>query len=187
MYCGNAIKHSFCNSVRRILMANHWFHLNNSFDHLHSKSNHNKMHRQQFLHVIGQSCWMSLDRASLLLIQWDPQSSLKCNSIWLIHQPLVVIRHWIWPHKDLLNNNKNKPMPMLDPCKNVHVEIQQLVYQDQFHIEGSSNRPYLCRNCLLLFCQMFMTLFSYGFHESCFFLTGGATHIVFCVQLHQLT
>jgi hypothetical protein len=39
-------------------------------------------------------------------------------------------------HKDLLNNNNNKPMPMLDPCKNVHVEIQQLVYQDQlFHRE----------------------------------------------------
>ncbi len=41
-----------------------------------------------------------------------------------------------------------------------------------FFIEGSSNRPYLCRNCHLIFCQMFMTLFSYDIHESCFFLRG---------------
>jgi hypothetical protein len=33
-----------------------------------------------------------------------------------------------------LNNNKNKPMPMLDPCKNVHVEIQQLIYPDQLFL-----------------------------------------------------
>jgi hypothetical protein len=75
-------------------------------DHLHSIGVHNKMHKQQFLHVIGQSCWMSLDRASLLLAQWDSQSSLNCNSIWLIHQHLVVIHHWILSHNDLLNNNK---------------------------------------------------------------------------------
>jgi hypothetical protein len=35
----------------------------------------------------------------------------------------------------MLNNNKNKPMPMLDPCKNIHVENQQLVYQDQLFNE----------------------------------------------------
>jgi hypothetical protein len=31
-----------------------------------------------------------------------------------------------------------------------------------------------------------MTLFSPGFQKSCFFLGGGATHIVLCVQQHQL-
>ncbi len=41
-----------------------------------------------------------------------------------------------------------------------------------FFIEGSCNRPYLCGDFLLLLCQMFMTLFSLGFRESCFFLWG---------------
>ena len=31
---------------------------------------------------------------------------------------------------------QNKPMPMLDPCKNVHVEIQQSVYPDHFSHRG---------------------------------------------------
>ncbi len=105
-------------------------------DHLHSKGIHNRMHRQQFLHVIDQDYWMSLGKALLLLARWDSQSSLKCDSIWLIYQCLVVIHHWILPHKDLLKNNKNKPMPMLDPCKNVHIEIQQLVYPDQLFYRG---------------------------------------------------
>ncbi len=119
------------------LMANHLFSSQQFLVyHLHSKGIHNKMQRQQFLHVIGQGCWMSLDKALPLLAQWDSRSSFKCDSIWLIHQHLVVIHHWILPHKDLLNNNKNKPMPMLEPYKNVHVEIQQLVYWDQLFNRG---------------------------------------------------
>jgi hypothetical protein len=126
------------------------------------------MHMQQSWHVIGQGCWMSLGKALLLLVQWDSQSSLKCNSIWLMYQHLAVIHHWILPHKDCLHNNKNKSMPMLDPCKNVHVKIQCRFIQIIFFIESSRNRPYLCGNFLLHLCQMFMTLF----HESCFFLWG---------------
>ncbi len=123
--------------LEQTLAANHLFSYQQFLvDHLHSKGIHNKMHRQRFLHVIGQGCWMSLDKALLLLIQWDSWSSLKCNSMWLIHQLLVVIRHWILPHKDLLNNKKNNLMKMLDPCKNVHVEIQQLVYLDQLFHRG---------------------------------------------------
>ncbi len=67
---------------------------------------------------------------------------------------------------------------MLDPCKNVHVEIQQLIFPDQLFIEGTSNRPYLCGNFLLLFCQMFMTLFSDSFHESCFFVWGDDSYVL---------
>ncbi len=110
--------------LERTLAVNHQFSSQQFLvDHLHSKGIHNKMHRQQFLHVIGQGYWMSLDKASLLLAQWDSKSSLKCNSIQLIHQHLVIICHWILPQEDLLNNNENKPMPMLDPYKNVHIEI----------------------------------------------------------------
>ncbi len=119
------------------LMANRLFSSQQFFvDHLHSTGIHNKMHRQQSLHVIGQGCWMSLGKASLLLVQWDSQSSLKCDSIQLIYQHPVVVHHWILPHEDLLNNNEKKPMPMLDPCKNVHVEIQQMVYRDQLFHRG---------------------------------------------------
>ncbi len=132
--CTVALQSSVLSAIlfKGILMANHLF-LFEQFlvDHLHSKGVHNKMHRQQSWHVIDQDYWMSLDTAWLLLVQWDYQSSLKCDSIGLIYQRLVVICHWILPHEDMLNNNKNEPMPMLDPCKNVHVEIQQLVYQDQ--------------------------------------------------------
>jgi hypothetical protein len=39
------------------LMANHLFSSQQFLvDHLHSKAVHNKMHRQQSLHVIGQDC-----------------------------------------------------------------------------------------------------------------------------------
>ncbi len=44
--------------------------------------------------------------------------------------------------------------------------------QINFFIEGSGNRLYLCSNFLVLLCQMFTTLFSYGFYEFCFFLQG---------------
>ncbi len=54
------------------LMANHLFSSQQFLvDHLRSKGFHNKMHRQQFLHVIGQGCRMSLDKALLFLAQWD--------------------------------------------------------------------------------------------------------------------
>ncbi len=52
------------------LMANHLFSSQQFLVyHLHSKGIHNKMHRQQFLHVIGQGCSMSLDKALLLLVK----------------------------------------------------------------------------------------------------------------------
>ncbi len=119
------------------LKANHLFSSQQFLvDHLHSTDICNRMHRQQFLRVIGQGYWMFLDKALLLLAQWDSQSGLKCNPVWLMYQHLVLTHHWILQHKDLLNNNNNKPIPMLDPCKYVHEEIKQLVYQDQlFHRE----------------------------------------------------
>ncbi len=46
-------------------------------------------------------------------------------------QHLILTNHWILVHKDLLNNNVEKYMLMLDPCKNIHVGIQKLIYQDQ--------------------------------------------------------
>ncbi len=76
------------------LTANHLFSSQQFLvDHLNSKGIHNKMHRQQFLQVITQGCWMSLDKTLFLIAQWHSQSSMKCNSIWLIHQHLVVIHH----------------------------------------------------------------------------------------------
>ncbi len=88
------------------LMANHLFSSQQFLVfHLHSKGVHNKMHMQQSWHVISQGCWMSLGKALLLFVQWDSQSSLKCDSIWLMYQHPAVIHHWILPHKDLLHNN----------------------------------------------------------------------------------
>ncbi len=58
-----------------------------------------------------------------------------------------------------------------------------------FFIEGSSNRPYLCRNFLLLFCHMFMMLFSPNFHASCFFLRGEQLILIIvcsCIICHNL-
>ncbi len=78
-------------------------------------------------------------------------------------------------------------MPILDPCKSVHVEIQQSVYQDQLFIEGSSNRPYLCRNCVLLLCQMIMTLFSPNFHASWFFSRGSNSYCFLCAAASIVT
>jgi hypothetical protein len=89
------------------LMANHLFSSPQFLVfHLHSKGVHNKMHRLQSWHVIGQVCEVSLGRALLLLVQWDSRSSLECGSIWLIYQHPAVIHHWILPHEDLLHNNK---------------------------------------------------------------------------------
>ncbi len=60
--------------------------------HLHSKGIHNKIHRQRFLHVIGQGCWMSLWQSITsscpigLLIKFEMQfhttdlSTSGCNS-----------------------------------------------------------------------------------------------------------
>ncbi len=50
-------------------------------------------------------------------------------------------------------------------------------------IESSSNRPYLCSHFPLLFCHMFMMLFSLGFHESHFFCQGKQL-ILFFVHSH---
>jgi hypothetical protein len=47
----------FAIPLEEILTANHLFSSQQFLVyHLHSKGIHNKMHRQQFLHVIGQGC-----------------------------------------------------------------------------------------------------------------------------------
>ncbi len=130
------------------------------------------MHRQQSWHVIGQVCKISLGKALLLLVQWDSRSSLKCGSIWPVCQHLAVIHHWICHTRICWTTIKISQGQCWILEKMFAEKFDSWFIQIFFFIEGSCNRPYLCGDFLLLLCQMFMTLFNLGFHESCFFLRG---------------